>query len=84
MASLGVNYNLHDMWRSVNQKMADMDLDKDGIVSIQEYTNYILFQVTRAIALQKEQQQHDGEKDPEEGKAAARGGNGDQEGGGDQ
>jgi hypothetical protein len=53
MLSLGVNYNLLDMWRSAESKLAEVDLNEDGLVDSNESLNWVIFHLNKAIIKQR-------------------------------
>lgn len=51
--SLGINYNLFDMWRSANQKLSELDLNDDGMVDTSEWGHYVIFNINEALVQQR-------------------------------
>jgi len=45
---------MFDMWRAVTQKLAEIDVNQDGLVNPIEHANYVLFQINRALVQRRD------------------------------
>lgn len=52
--SLGINYNLYDSWTKLAfQGINEIDTNKDGLVDLSEYTNFVVYNINKSIVQQR-------------------------------